>query len=264
MQYEGVLRKMKTEIGSPIQYYLLFDADFLNVNQVLNKNLQITFLKYQCLNCGLERPIFRQGFCRSCFYEIPSAGDWIMHPELSTAHLEKEDRDLEYEKKVQLQPHIVYLANSSNVKVGVTRKSQVPTRWIDQGAHEAIEIVEVPNRYLAGITEVALKEHVADKTNWRKMLTNKVDDENLESWRNRLRPFIPAEAAPYFIENNKETELEFPVLSYPEKVKSLNLEKTPQYQGKLMGIKGQYLLFEDNTVFNIRGSEGYYVSLTIN
>ncbi|MEY8019483.1 DUF2797 domain-containing protein [Muriicola sp. SD30] len=264
MQYEGVLRKMKTEIGSPIQYYLLFDADFLNVNQVLNKNLQITFLKYQCLNCGLERPIFRQGFCRSCFYEIPSAGDWIMHPELSTAHLGKEDRDLEYEKKVQLQPHIVYLANSSNVKVGVTRKSQVPTRWIDQGAHEAIEIVEVPNRYLAGITEVALKEHVADKTNWRKMLTNKVDDENLESWRNRLRPFIPEEASPYFIENNKETELVFPVLRYPEKVKSLNLEKTPQYQGKLMGIKGQYLLFEDNTVFNIRGSEGYYISLIIN
>ena len=88
-----------------------------------------------------------------------------MHPELSTAHLDKEDRDLEYEKKVQLKPHVVYLANSSNVKVGVTRKSQIPTRWIDQGAHEAIEIVEVPNRYLAGITEVALKDYVADKTN---------------------------------------------------------------------------------------------------
>ena len=89
--------------------------------------------------------------------------------------MDKEDRDLEYEKKVQLQPHIVYLANSSNVKVGVTRKSQVPTRWIDQGAHEAIEIVEVPNRYLAGITEIALKDYVADKTNWRKMLQNEAE-----------------------------------------------------------------------------------------
>jgi hypothetical protein len=143
----------------------------------------------------------------------------------------------------------------------VTRKTQVPTRWIDQGAHEAIEIVEVPNRYLAGITEVALKEHVADKTNWRKMLTNNVDDEDLSAWRNTLKQYIPKEAIPYFIENNKETELHFPVLRYPEKVKSLNLEKTPQYQGKLMGIKGQYLLFEDDTVFNIRGNEGYYVSL---
>src|SRR5690606_32085347 len=114
---------------------------------------------------------------------FPQAADWITKPELSTAHLDQEDRDLEYEKKVQLKPHIVYLANSSNVKVGVTRKTQVPTRWIDQGAHEAIEIVEVPNRYLAGITEVALKDHVADKTNWRKMLKNDVDDENLFTWR---------------------------------------------------------------------------------
>ncbi len=95
-----------------------------------------------------------------------------MKPELSTAHLDIEDRDLDYEKRVQLQPHIVYLALSSEVKVGVTRKTQVPTRWIDQGAVQAIPIVEVPNRYLAGITEVALKNHFADKTNWQKMLKN--------------------------------------------------------------------------------------------
>ena len=123
--------------------------------------------------------------------------------------------------------------------------------------------MEVPNRYLAGITEVALKEHVGDKTNWRKMVTNQVDDEDLVDWRNKLRPYIPEEAAAYFIENNKETELEFPVLHYPNKVKSLNLEKTPRYEGKLTGIKGQYLLFEDNTVFNVRGSEGYYVALSL-
>ena len=98
----------------------------------------------------------------------PAVGDWIMKPELSTAHLDIEDRDLEYEKRIQLQPHVVYLALSSEVKVGVTRKTQVPTRWIDQGAVQAIPIVEVPNRYLAGITEVALKNHFADKTNWQK------------------------------------------------------------------------------------------------
>ncbi|MFS4466992.1 DUF2797 domain-containing protein [Maribacter sp. 2210JD10-5] len=263
MQYEGVLRKMQTEIGSPIQYYLVFEADFLNVNQVLDKTIKIDLKKFQCLNCGNDRPIYRQGFCKTCFFEIPSAGDWIMRPELSTAHLDKEDRDLAYEKKVQLQPHIVYLANSSNIKVGVTRKTQVPTRWIDQGAHEAIEIVEVPNRYLAGITEVALKDHIGDKTNWRKMLTNTVDDEDLETWRNKLKPYIPEEAAPYFIENNAETNLEYPVLRYPEKVKSLNLDKTPNFEGRLKGIKGQYLIFEDNTVFNVRGSEGYYVGLSI-
>ena len=263
MQYQGVLRKMQTELADPIQYYLIFDGDFLNLNQVLNKELTLSFIKYQCLNCGEDRPIFRQGFCRTCFYEIPTAGDWIMRPELSTAHLDKEDRDLEYEKKVQLQPHIVYLANSSNIKVGVTRKSQVPTRWIDQGAHEAIEIVEVPNRYLAGVTEVALKEHIGDKTNWRKMLTNEVDDEDLVEYRNKLKKYIPDEASVYYIESNTETHLEFPVLQYPKKVKSLNLDKTPIYSGLLKGIKGQYLIFEDSTVFNVRGSEGYVVSLEV-
>jgi hypothetical protein len=157
----------------------------------------------------------------------------------------------------------VYLANSGNVKVGVTRKTQVPTRWIDQGAHEAIEIVEVPNRYLAGITEVALKEHVGDKTNWRKMLKNDIEDANLVVWREKLKDFIPEEAKQYFIENNAETHLKFPVLKYPEKPKSLNLIKTPSYKGKLVGVKGQYLIFEDQTVFNVRSNEGLVVSIEI-
>ncbi len=263
MLYEGVLRKMQTEKGDPIQYFLVFENDFLNLNQALDKELQIDFIKYQCLNCGEDRPIYRQGFCKSCFYETPRAGDWIMKPELSTAHLDKEDRDLEYEKKMQLQPHIVYLANSSSIKVGVTRKSQVPTRWIDQGAHEAIEIVEVPNRYLAGITEVALKDHVSDKTSWQKMLKNDIEDVDLVEWRSKLKAYIPDEVADYFIKKNGETHLKFPVLQYPEKVKSLNLDKTPSYKGVLKGIKGQYLIFEDGTVFNVRGSEGYYVGIGI-
>jgi hypothetical protein len=263
MTYEGVLTKMKTENGHPIQYYMVFEHDFLNVNQLLDKSVSIRFLKYQCLNCGLEKKIFRQGFCYDCFYEIPQAADWIMKPELSTAHLDQEDRDLEYEKSVQLQPHVVYLANSSSVKVGVTRKSQIPTRWIDQGAHEAIEIVEVPNRYLAGIAEVALKEHVSDKTNWRTMLRNEIQDEDLVAWRDRLRTYLPDETQPYYLEHNKETNLTFPVLQYPTKLQSLNLEKSPYFEGVLKGIKGQYLLFEDGTVFNVRGSEGYVVGLSV-
>ncbi|NND88667.1 MAG: DUF2797 domain-containing protein, partial [Flavobacteriaceae bacterium] len=242
MQYEGVLTKMQTENGTPIQYYLVFESDFLHMNQLLDKKLRIEFLKFECLNCSLDKKIFRQGYCYDCFYEIPQAADWIIRPELSKAHLDQEDRDLDYEKRVQLQPHIVYLANSSSVKVGVTRRSQVPTRWIDQGAHEAIEIVEVPNRYLAGITEVALKDHVADKTNWRTMLKNEIKDEDLVEWRERLRSYIPEEALPYYLENNTETHLEFPVTRYPKKLKSLNLQKTPVYEGVLKGIKAQYLI----------------------
>ena len=264
MQYQGVLKKMITENSHIVQYYLDLESDFINMNQLLNRNLEITFVKYRCMNCHIEKEIYRQGFCKNCFFDIPSAGDWIMRPELSKAHLGEEDRDLAYEKSVQLQPHIVYLANSSNVKVGVTRKQQVPTRWIDQGAHEAIEIVEVPNRYLAGITEVALKDHVADKTNWRKMLKNDIEDVDLKSWQHKLKAFIPEEAQEYFIENNSLTQINFPVHQYPETPKSLNIAKEKSYTGKLVGIKGQYLIFEDQKVFNIRSNEGIVVRLTIN
>ncbi len=263
MQYQGVLTKMRTEFQSPVQYYLLFESDFIHVNQLLNKHLHIDFLHYQCLACGKNKKIYRQGYCYDDFYKLPQTADWIMRPELSTAHLDEEHRDLEYEKQVQLKPHIVYLANSSNIKVGVTRKTQVPTRWIDQGAHEAIEIVETPNRYLAGITEVALKSHVADKTNWRKMLRNDIEDKNLFEFRDQLKQFIPEEAQDYFINSTQETHIEFPVLRYPEKLKSLNLEKTPSYDGVLKGIKGQYLIFEDDTVFNVRNAEGYVVSIKV-
>lgn len=263
MQYQGVLKKMKTENANEIQYYLDMKTDFINMNQLLDKEISISFIKYECLNCHLEKEIYRQGFCKSCFFDIPNAADWIMRPELSQAHLGIEDRDLVYEKSVQLKPHIVYLANSSNVKVGVTRKGQVPTRWIDQGAHEAIEIVEVPNRYLAGITEVALKEYVGDKTNWRKMLKNDIADESLVEWREKLKQYIPDEAKQYFIENNTETNLNFPVHKYPVKPKSLNLIKTPKFTGKLVGIKGQYLIFEDETVFNVRSNEGLVVAIEI-
>jgi hypothetical protein len=264
MTYQGVLAKMQTEIGDPIQYYLVFEDSFINVNQLLNKEIEINFVGYQCLNCSKKKKIYRQGFCYECFYSSPAVGDWIMKPELSTAHLGIADRDLAYEQQVQLQPHIVYLALSSEVKVGVTRKTQVPTRWIDQGATQAIAIVEVPNRYLAGITEVALKNHYADKTNWRKMLQNTAESFDLIAEKAKVESLIPAEVQEYFFaQKNDLYELHYPVLSYPAKVNSLNLDKTPSFQGKLMGIKGQYLLFENGTVFNVRGSEGYVVTIVV-
>ncbi len=264
MQYQGVLKKMLTEFASPIQYYLMMQGDFVHMNQLLDKDISLSFVGYECLNCGLDKEIFRQGFCKSCFFETPSAGDWIMRPELSTAHLDQEDRDLAYEKSVQLQPHIVYLAYSSTTKVGVTRKSQVPTRWIDQGATQALEIVEVPNRYLAGITEVALKSHVADKTNWRKMLQDTGEADDLAAVKNELISFVPDEVQEYVLQHQATpTQIDFPMLKVPEKVKSLNLIKSQEYTGLLKGIKGQYLIFEDDTVFNIRSNEGQVVDLTI-
>ena len=261
MLYQGVLKKMLTENAQPIQYYLNLDQDFIHLNQKINTEISLKFLKYQCLNCGENKKIYRQGFCYSCFGETPRAGEWIMHPEKSKAHLDEEDRDLVFEKEMQLQPHIVYLANSSNVKVGVTRKKQLPTRWIDQGAHEALVLLETPNRYLAGVAEVALKQYIADKTNWRKMLKNDIDDENLEEIRADLVQYLPDEVKEFYQAEAKEMHLQFPVEKYPSKPTSLNLEKNPVYKGKLVGIKGQYLIFEDNRVFNVRNNEGFFVEI---
>src|SRR5690554_4002783 len=264
MYLEFVLVKMQSELLNPVQYYLTSDDNFLNINQLLDKEVSIEHIGYECLNCHLPKKIFRQGFCYECFYNTPLAGEWIMRPELSTAHLDIEDRDLEYEKQVQLQPHVVYLALSSELKVGVTRKSQIPFRWIDQGAVQALPIVQVPNRYLAGITEVALKNHFSDKTNFRKMLQNEIPVIDLTYEKTKIGIYLPQETFPYFESSQSLLiNIEYPVLQYPKKITSLNLEKTPQYSGKLKGIKGQYLIFEDQTVFNIRGYEGYRVRLEI-
>lgn len=264
MQYEGVLTKMQTEFEKPIQYYLIFDNSFLNVNQLLNKEVEITFKGHQCLNCAKKKKIYRQGFCYDCFYSSPAVGDWIMRPELSTAHLGIQDRDLAYEERSQLQPHIVYLALSGGMKVGVTRKSQVPTRWIDQGASEAIAIVEVPNRYLAGITEVALKNHYSDKTNWKRMLQEMATVGNLIEERLKLENLIPDEVREYFhLEKNDVYTMEYMVVQYPKKINSLNLDTKSSFKGKLVGVKGQYLIFEDGTVFNVRSHEGYVVEINV-
>ena len=263
--FQATLKKMRTENLQPINYFLDVESGFLHLNQLLGKTIRVEHSGSQCLNCGLSKPIFRQGHCQSCFFDSPTTGDWIMRPELSKAHLGQEDRDLEYESKMQLQPHTVYLALSSHLKVGVTRKSQLPTRWIDQGAHQATVILEVPNRYLAGVGEVALKNFFSDKTNWRKMLQNNAEAVDWEKARNLAIDSIPNDLKPYVVRETTEIQsLTFPVLQYPEKVKSLNLSKTPLYQGKLMGIKGQYLIFEDATVFNVRSNEGQCVRLSIN
>ncbi|QSE96499.1 DUF2797 domain-containing protein [Fulvivirga lutea] len=261
--YKGVLTKMRTEFGSPINYYLNLGDESIHMNDLLGRPLQMNYAGQQCLNCGKDRKIYRMGHCYNCFYELPQTADWVIRPELSKAHLDIEDRDLAYEKEVQLQPHIVYLALSSNIKVGVTRKTQVPTRWIDQGATSALEIVEAPNRYLAGVAEVALKEFVADKTNWRQMLKNEVAEEDLFEFRDKLSQHIPEEVQPYFLsENTDKWLLDFPVHKYPVKIKSLNLAKTPEFRDTLVGIKGQYLIFENETVFNVRGNEGLVLELT--
>ncbi len=175
-----------------------------------------------------------------------------------------EDRDLEYEKKIQLQDHIVYLSKTSGIKVGVTRSNNKTTRWIDQGAIEAIELIEVPNRYLAGIAEVKLKDKFSDKTNWRKMLTNNIEDGNIIDIKEDALDILGPEFKDYFKTDNKVFKFNYYRQNQIDSVKSASLKKTDTIEGKLIGIKGQYLIFEDSTVFNVRSNEGYKVDITIN
>jgi hypothetical protein len=199
--------------------------------------------------------------CFNCFQSAPEASECILRPELCRAHL-GEGRDVAWEEAHHNQPHIVYLASSDTVKVGVTRATQIPFRWIDQGAFSAIRLAETPNRYEAGKLEVALKSFFTDKTNWQRMLKNEIDDSiDLEEEKWSLHDQLPSDLTEFFSENDEIIQMHYPVIQYPEKVKSLSLDKTPVIEGKLTGIKGQYLLFEDGSVINIRKHSGYEIEL---
>ena len=177
--------------------------------------------------------------------------------------MEIEDRDLEYEKKIQIQDHIVYLSKTSETKVGVTRSNNKTTRWIDQGAIEAIELIKVPNRYLAGIAEVKLKQKFSDKTNWRKMLTSQINDSNLKNDKDEALEFLGKDFKDYFLIDTEVIKFNYRIDNSVDSVKSVSLKKSDEINGKLIGIKGQYLIFEDSSVFNVRSNEGYLIDLTI-
>ncbi len=259
---EGNLRKMRTTLGDPIQYHLSLSEE-LCINDFVGKEITLTWSgRINCTNCGkVTKKSFGQGFCYPCFISSPNAAECILRPELCRAHL-GEGRDPEWEEKHHNQPHVVYLAASSAVKVGVTRAEQVPTRWIDQGATAAIRLAEVPNRYEAGRIEVSLKEFFTDKTSWQRMLKNEIDESiDLEEEKWSLEDKLPQDITEYFSENDEIIELNYPVIEFPEKVKSIGFDKVPMIQGKLMGIKGQYLIFEGGLVLNIRKHTGYYVEI---
>ena len=151
---------------------------------------------------------------------------------------------------------------SSGIKVGVTRGDQIPTRWIDQGASQGLILAEVPNRYLAGCIEVELKQYVSDKTNWQRMLKNEIADRNLLEDKQILAEKLPEELQKYVTTDSKIIEINYPALEFPIKVKSLNFDKTPVVKGNLKGIKGQYLIFENGQVINMRKFTGYEVEVS--
>lgn len=255
---------MKTDFGQPISYSLQLEGQTLSLNQVIGKELKIQFTgTIICSSCSKKiKKTFQDGFCYNCFQSAPEASECVIRPELCKAHL-GEGRDVEWEERNHNQPHVVYLASSDTVKVGVTRATQVPGRWIDQGAFAAIRLAETPNRYEAGRLEVALKSVFTDKTNWQRMLKNEIDDSiDLEEEKWQLHEQLPSDLTEYFSENDEIITMNYPVNLYPTKVKSISLDKTPEVAGKLSGIKGQYLIFEDGSVMNVRKHTGYEVEIS--
>ena len=273
MIYKGELRKMPVVLNDEnvVQYGLkLFDTatgaeQLIAMNELIGKNISMAFEGcIFCINCGRKtKTSFAQGFCFPCFKNSPENSECIIRPELCRAHL-GEGRDPEWEEEHHNKPHYVYLAATDKVKVGITRDHQIPTRWIDQGANAAIKLAKTPNRYLAGVIEVALKDTFDDKTNWQLMLKNETDDSiDLLETKHQLEMLLPADIAAYICDEDAITRMTYPVIQYPSRVKTINLDKKRAFSGKLLGIKGQYLILDDNRVINIRKYAGYEVEVGV-
>ncbi len=264
MRYSGTIKKMRTELhGTSPRYFLPIGVQELPMNEQIGKRLSIKFSgAIYCTRCGARtKTSFSQGYCYSCFTTAPETEECVLRPELCRAH-EGIARDMEYALSHCLAPQYVYLAVSSGLKVGVTRHTQIPTRWIDQGASYAMVIAQAPNRFTAGQIEVALKDIFSDKTNWQQMLKNQLPDAiDLVPQRQVASAHLPEHLKQYIIDNGRYAEISYPVLAYPSKVKALNLDKNACVEGLLKGIKGQYLIFDDGSVLNIRKFNGYEISV---
>ena len=257
---KGLLEKMEVSHGVPIQYKLKLE-DSCNMNELLGSSITIEWTgRIICSCCGKQtKTSFGQGFCYTCFTTSPMAAPCIINPELCRAHL-GEGRDVEWEERNHNQPHIVYLASTDSVKVGITSYTNRFTRWIDQGAAQAIVLAETSNRYEAGVIEVALKSVLSDKTNWQKMLKNEIDlSIDLVDKKGQIEELLPFDLQKFISNQDEVHRFEYPVFQFPKKVKSLNLEKDPTVVGKLVGIKGQYLIFDDERVINIRKHTGFEI-----
>lgn len=268
----GRFRKMPAEAGNPVTYTLAVGDDRVDLNDLLGRSVQIDFDGViRCIHCDrVTKKSFNQGFCYPCFRKLAACDSCIMSPEKCHFHLGT-CREPEWGETHCMVEHVVYLANSSGLKVGITRATQVPTRWIDQGAVAAIPMLRVASRYLAGLVEVACKSHVADRTNWRAMLKGDVPELDLAQERQRMLGLIEDDLAALREVHGEDSiravdesglDLSYPVEVWPEKVKTHNLDKTSHVEGVLEGIKGQYLIL-DTGVINIRKFTGYEVRFRV-
>ena len=265
MRYNGTLLKMETKLEKPVEYELPIGDELVYMNNLIGKYIVFKWEKeIYCVACGRKTSkSFAQGFCYPCFLSAPETSECILRPELCQAQ-DGIARDMDWAENHCLHDHFVYLAISSGVKVGVTRSAQIPTRWIDQGAWQAIRLAQTPNRYTAGLIEVVLKQHISDRTQWQRMLKNQlIEGVDLKEKKKEMIAHLAPELQNYESEDNEITGITYPVTEYPEKVKSLSFDKLEEITGRLWGIKGQYLIFDDGTVLNMRKHTGYLVELEV-
>lgn len=264
--------RLELDSSKPVQYELPLGEQLVAINPLLGKSIKLMYTgKIFCIHCNRSiKKSFNQGYCYPCFTSLAQCDMCIMKPE--TCHYAAGTcREPSWGEEFCFQPHVVYLANSSGIKVGITRQTQIPTRWIDQGAVQALPIFKVQSRYISGLVEIAIAKHVSDKTSWQQMLKNKAEPVDLIAKRDELIAVCKAELdeitqrfgqeAIEFLADEPVVDIHFPVDSYPVKIKSFNLDKNAEVSGVLHGIKGQYLLL-DTGVINIRKYAGYEVEFS--
>jgi len=266
---QGQLSKMQVRLEQPVQYELLLGEQVIALNPYLGKRIKLTFTgKITCIHCGkLTKKSFNQGYCYPCFARLARCDLCIMKPE--TCHYAHGTcREPAWAETHCLQDHYVYLANSSGIKVGITRQNQIPTRWIDQGAVQALAIIKAQSRHISGLLEVIIAQHISDKTSWQQMLKHKVTPIDLKQQRDELLAVCQTELTSVskqfgdnsftLLPNADLISINYPAMRYPDKLKSFNLDVNPIVEGVLEGIKGQYLLL-DSGVINIRKFSGYEI-----
>jgi hypothetical protein len=268
----GSLSKMSVQLQAPVvQYSFCLGDSLVPVNPMIGKTLRLEYLgAIHCSHCGKRtKTSYSQGYCYPCMTKLAQCDLCIMAPE--RCHYDAGTcREPSWGEQFCMTDHVVYLANSSGVKVGITRATQLPTRWLDQGAIQALPIMRVSTRQQSGLVEDVLRSQVPDRTNWRNLLKGDAEVLDLAAIREQIfdacadgirtlherfglqaiQPLPDAEVV----------EIRYPVEAYPKKIVSLNLDKTPVIEGTLLGIKGQYLIF-DTGVINIRKYTAYQLAV---
>lgn len=260
----GTLKKLKAKHQDIVQYYLPLGDDEVSLNEYIGKKVSLNFTgNIYCIDSGKKiKKAYGQGYSWESFVTLPECDQCIVQPELCH-YASGTCRDSKWGDEHCMQPHVIYLSLTSGTKIGITRKTQVPTRWIDQGAVKAIKLGEVSNRLTSGLVEIEIAKDIGDKTNWRNMLKNVHPEVDLLKLKKEvLKKYKPLlEKHKVNILDDEIYTFNYPVETYPTKVSSFNFLKDPKIEDVLVGIKGQYLIFKSG-VINIRKYQGYEVTFS--